>query len=69
VLCAVNAIPREAPPKLPALFQKGPLFIELERRWAIKFFVEEGMKRVEMTGRLIKRHGGMPFSERKCVTE
>jgi hypothetical protein len=33
------------------------LFIEMERRYVIKFFVEEGMKEVEIIDRLNKHYG------------
>jgi hypothetical protein len=34
-----------------------PLVMEVESRYVIKFFVEEGMKGVEITDRLNKHHG------------
>jgi hypothetical protein len=37
------------------------LFMEVEQRYVIKFFVEEGMKGVKITGRLNKHYGGDAF--------
>jgi hypothetical protein len=58
LFCAIRTIASQASPKSPGLFQNVRHFVEVEQRSVIKFFVEEGMKGVEITDRLNKHYDG-----------
>jgi hypothetical protein len=57
LLCAIKAIARQAAPKLLGHSKEVSLFMEVEQRGVIKFFVREGMKEVEIIDKLNKRYG------------
>jgi hypothetical protein len=42
--------------------------MEVEQRYAIRFFVEEDLKGLEIMNSLNKHYGQVPFRERKCMT-